>query len=735
VLKFVLAGPPILASLFTALLAVTLSISGFRRCCWYVLLLCFVFGWNASVISLFLVKNPDTTLIIVKVLHIFVALAIAAAFQTLSLGESRPRYERILMALIGIPLAITFAIPGSNMIRDVRKVIYWGGVEHYYGIAGPHYYILPLYTTLFLVFVAYRFFGRASGYSYREIIHNRYLYAWTGLTALSGFNDFLPYLGIHRYPTTEIPIYPFASCMTALWPVAISYVGVQYGFMDLDRSIRALRNSLLGSRWYLLCLLASVMIFYEAQHRAGTAWGVAAAILAIAVVMFGVSLIRKHVRSLDPKGQTDALDVVAMQVSQRLTNCHTLGEIADVVLSRFGSLNPSKPAYLFIVGLNGGGAVAYESTATNDSIEGVSVEDALPLMPFQGSDSSLVLGIDVPLPVFKELRRFSKAIDAQYVWLRHEIGAKACAVLAFSLDGHRRLLSEMERTSLLFVADQISVVLSLALLKEKAGTDLQNMPEGSSASAESSVDSRDVGRLTELQELANIVAHDIRNELTLAQIELNRLRKRVEKSGLPPDPAWDRIQYDLRNLFAVSMDLTEYSSSAELIKASDKAPLGEIFYTVAKRIQPYIHSGVRFNSSGPSDLLVSKRLIEVILNNLVDNALKGIQEPSAGNVSIRVSLGKDSLLIEVSDNGVGVPARELSRIFQPSMRRAYIGDDTKPPLGSGLGLSIVKNVVDLCGGTITPESTKGTGTTFRVRVPMRYICAGIGSGIRARLDA
>jgi hypothetical protein len=186
VLKFVLAGPAILACVLISLFVIALSLGGFQRCRWYVVLFCFVFGWNAGIISLFFLKSPTAALIIFKILHVFVVLTIGAAFQTLSLGENRARYryERILMSLISVPLAIAFTFSATNMIQGIRRVTYWGGVDHYYGIDGSHYYVITLYTALFLVFVAYRFLGRASSYSYREIIYKRYLYAWTGFAAI-----------------------------------------------------------------------------------------------------------------------------------------------------------------------------------------------------------------------------------------------------------------------------------------------------------------------------------------------------------------------------------------------------------------------------------------------------------------------------------------------------------------------------------------------------------------------
>jgi len=86
-------------------------------------------------------------------------------------------------------------------------------------------------------------------------------------------------------------------------------------------------------------------------------------------------------------------------------------------------------------------------------------------------------------------------------------------------------------------------------------------------------------------------------------------------------------------------------------------------------------------------------------------------------LNIRLEKGEDSILLEFSDNGMGIKKDELPFIFQRFFR-GKPGISAKR-IGSGLGLSIVKHTVDLHGGRINVDSRPGEGTEFRITLPVR----------------
>ncbi len=107
------------------------------------------------------------------------------------------------------------------------------------------------------------------------------------------------------------------------------------------------------------------------------------------------------------------------------------------------------------------------------------------------------------------------------------------------------------------------------------------------------------------------------------------------------------------------------------------------------------------------------RLQEVIYN-LLDNAVK--YSAAGGKIAVRATSSDGQLDLSVSDNGAGIPAVDLPRIFE----RFYRADKARHRDlgGTGLGLSIVKHIVQLHGGSVEAESELGRGTTVRVRLPL-----------------
>jgi signal transduction histidine kinase len=104
--------------------------------------------------------------------------------------------------------------------------------------------------------------------------------------------------------------------------------------------------------------------------------------------------------------------------------------------------------------------------------------------------------------------------------------------------------------------------------------------------------------------------------------------------------------------------------------------------------------------------------VERALTNLVSNAIKFT--PSGGTVVLRLAVEDAWLVIAVSDTGAGIPRDELASIFEKYRR----GRDSAAVEGSGLGLFIVKSVVEGHGGTVAVESSVGTGSTFTIRLPL-----------------
>ena len=101
--------------------------------------------------------------------------------------------------------------------------------------------------------------------------------------------------------------------------------------------------------------------------------------------------------------------------------------------------------------------------------------------------------------------------------------------------------------------------------------------------------------------------------------------------------------------------------------------------------------------------------------NLLDNAVKYSEPGNVVAVETERS-GDDDVVLVVSDHGIGVPSRDLERIFE----RFYRVDQarSRDTGGTGLGLAIVRHVAQAHGGDVAVESVEGEGSTFRLRLPL-----------------
>lgn len=105
--------------------------------------------------------------------------------------------------------------------------------------------------------------------------------------------------------------------------------------------------------------------------------------------------------------------------------------------------------------------------------------------------------------------------------------------------------------------------------------------------------------------------------------------------------------------------------------------------------------------------------VNKVLNNLLSNAFKFT--PEYGKVSVTMRSEGERLLIDVEDTGQGMAPETLAHVFEPF----YQGEGDTPSIGTGVGLALVKQIMDAVDGTVTAESTVGKGTTFLLSVPIR----------------
>jgi len=175
----------------------------------------------------------------------------------------------------------------------------------------------------------------------------------------------------------------------------------------------------------------------------------------------------------------------------------------------------------------------------------------------------------------------------------------------------------------------------------------------------------------------------------------------------------EREAVRLSRIVADLLDLSRLESGSAL---DELVSLGAAAREEGQRLgESAEHAGVTLEIQTEDErrVLGSQRDLALLARNLIDNAIR--YSRGGGRVVVQVGSNGDEVVLRVTDTGIGIPSRDIDRIFE----RFYRVDRarSRETGGTGLGLAIVKHVVENHGGTIEVESELGRGTAFRIRFP------------------
>lgn len=223
---------------------------------------------------------------------------------------------------------------------------------------------------------------------------------------------------------------------------------------------------------------------------------------------------------------------------------------------------------------------------------------------------------------------------------------------------------------------------------------------------------REKENLALIGEVVSSIAHSLSNPLNIisgnadylllnknaGQPEYDELKTIVDETT--------RITKSLRGLLNFSRPIVVEKTKIDINRMVDEV-ISRSKYSIGKKV-------VVIKKSLDKELphiKADRAQIDEVITNLVVNSIQAFTAP--GEILLRTKTNSNSVYIEVTDNGPGIPRENLEKIFRPFFSSKGYGK------GTGLGLSIVKRIINEHGGTVAVRSQVGKGTTFTISLPVR----------------
>ena len=216
------------------------------------------------------------------------------------------------------------------------------------------------------------------------------------------------------------------------------------------------------------------------------------------------------------------------------------------------------------------------------------------------------------------------------------------------------------------------------------------------------------------REMAKQVAHEIKNPLTPMKLSVQYLQKAWDEKS----PDWEERLYRftqtiIEHIDTLSAIASEFSDFAKMPqKKEEKIDLSE---SIRKSFDLYSDiENISFSfypkTEGPHFVLADKNQLLSVFNNLIQNSVQAIGQDKEGLIEITLDTDDGNYIIQVRDNGPGIAEDMMDKIFSPSF--------TTKTSGMGLGLALVKSIIEEAGGEINFESSPEKGTIFEIHLPV-----------------
>jgi signal transduction histidine kinase len=214
------------------------------------------------------------------------------------------------------------------------------------------------------------------------------------------------------------------------------------------------------------------------------------------------------------------------------------------------------------------------------------------------------------------------------------------------------------------------------------------------------------------REMAQQIAHEIKNPLTPMKLSVQYLHKAWDEKA----PDWDQrfkrfTQTITEQIDSLSKIASEFSDFAKMPKTKfEETDLNSAIEHAINLFKYSTPVRFNFNSTGYRLIFADREQLHRVFINLINNSIQAIHVPENGIIDITIETTDNYHLIRFTDNGCGIPKEKHQRVFYPNF--------TTKSAGTGLGLAMVKSIIQNFQGEITFKSEEGKGTTFIIMLPV-----------------
>lgn len=218
------------------------------------------------------------------------------------------------------------------------------------------------------------------------------------------------------------------------------------------------------------------------------------------------------------------------------------------------------------------------------------------------------------------------------------------------------------------------------------------------------------------REMAKQVAHEIKNPLTPMKLSIQYLKKAWDDKADDWDDRLDRftktIIEQIDNLSEIASEFSDFAKMPT--KKTESIELNEVINNSIELYNDHESIGLSVSLQlGKFYIKADKNQFIRVFNNLIKNSIQATEGKENGQIQISTKQTSTEFLISVEDNGSGIPYEMHDKIFSPNF--------TTKTSGMGLGLSIVKSIIEDAKGKIWFESKVGEGTTFFISFPNNHV--------------